>query len=240
MQARIRRLCDRSLRLRGDPRSSRRAESIARPRAQDFVRSLVGSQQGFDPSPQIGVVPAGRVQVGRPRGARFMVEGRDEDRLHVVSGSVHDPPRSDGFTSVPAPQCSVFALRAPAEMNSSLAQRLRGRFVVRLEASDSQSRAKTGKGAAEASYLTTGPTPEVSAVRLLSSSRRRQSRRLSSRLRPLLVGDRCWTIFLELESFNLVKLVEVVSNFFSKSFRAASSLLRSKSILKTIEMFHLY
>ena len=27
----------------------------------------------------------------------------------LLSGSVHDPPQSDGFSSVPAPQCSVFA-----------------------------------------------------------------------------------------------------------------------------------
>ena len=50
---------------------------------------------------------AGSVQVGRAVGARFMVEGRDEDRLHVVFGSVHDPPRSGGLISISAPQCSV-------------------------------------------------------------------------------------------------------------------------------------
>ena len=112
-------IVSRATRVRVD--RDRLARLLARG-AQDFVRSLVGSQQGFDPSPQIGVVPAGSVQVGRPLGARFMVEGGDKDRLHVVFGSVHDPPRSDGFTSIPAPQCSVFAPSCASESRDFFAR----------------------------------------------------------------------------------------------------------------------
>ena len=82
---------------------------------QDLVRTLEGRQQNFDPLPQIGVVVAGCVQIGRARAAWFMVERCDEDPPFVAFGSGHDARRSDGFSSVSDRQCPVFGLRAPAE-----------------------------------------------------------------------------------------------------------------------------
>ena len=87
--------------------------------AQDFVRSLVGGQQGFDPSPQLGIVAAGSVQVGRP--ARRPASW---SRAAIKIAFTSFPGRSTIHLDLtghfdPRPSMLRFHSGAPAEINFS-------------------------------------------------------------------------------------------------------------------------